>query len=236
MVVEGFEKRQRTLAARIKHYTAPMGIVQQQPLGDDDILVIIIETARNSGLFLGKSCYWAKPTGTFTELMDYIRKVLYLPDPLQTLYFTVKDELVSPTIQLRFLPRDDEDGGIYVVVSDKLPGTPETTVLEGTGRLLPGVAWVEGTDDTADYLYEPAQQWRWMLTTSNLDKGSRRVTVGVDKRRLKQKKLEFERKQKQNRMTTADGGSKELNAMKGGGNGTWGWGNDGFSVNSDGGH
>jgi hypothetical protein len=60
---------------------------------------------------------------------------------------------------MRTLPRDP-DGGLYVVVSNRMEGDHQ--VFSGEGRLLPGAAWVEGDDDSLDFDYSTQPDWLFL--------------------------------------------------------------------------
>jgi hypothetical protein len=193
MTIEGTYKRMFTLKQRILKHNKPDGKDQRIPLDANSILVVIVETAMGSGFILEKSSYWTNPTLLFSTLTSYIRKKLGIT-PDQKVFFTINQDIVCPTTSMSTLPRDPDDGGVYVVVSDKMPGTQ--TVFTGNGRLLSGVAWVDGEEELQAPSYTPLPDWLTMLTSDGTDGPFIAKREALQKKRQYEERLKPARKQK----------------------------------------
>jgi hypothetical protein len=201
MTIEGTYKRMFTLEERILKHTKPKGKDQRLPLDAKSIVVVIVETASGSGFLLEKSSYWTNPTIPFSTLTSYIRMKLGVT-PDQKVFFTINQDIVCPTTRMSTLPRDPEDGGVYVVVSRKMPGTQ--TEFTGNGRMLSGVAWVDGKEALKAPSYNPFPDWLIMLTSDSTDGPFIAKREALRKKRQYEERLKPARRQKAEEKVVAE--------------------------------
>ncbi|KAF8536525.1 hypothetical protein BDD12DRAFT_890006 [Trichophaea hybrida] len=114
---------------------------------DPEVLVIVEQTLSPNKLPLLKQTEFTVPRELpIRNLVEKVRERLNL-QPTQSMFLTCNGNLLTATTRIVSLPKDSEDGIVYLVYTDSIVGEEE--LLEASGRASGGSMWWSEPTDAA---------------------------------------------------------------------------------------